>query len=134
MLEYNSSGPYTDLWSLGIIAYQFLTGKFPFRNNFEMTDKVMEEEYKKNGVDFPEDIDEDSKDFVRGLLKTNPVERLGYGHDGYETLKKHPFLKDYPFDNEDEAFCPKIDLKVKEFVYQFKVKQIDKEELAMAKK
>lgn len=35
MLDSNLSGPFTDLWALGCIVYQMLTGEVPFRANYD---------------------------------------------------------------------------------------------------
>ena len=35
MLECNLSGPLTDLWDLGCIIFQCLTGEVPFKGNFD---------------------------------------------------------------------------------------------------
>ena len=31
MIQEYQSGPFTDLWSLGVIAYQFYVGELPFK-------------------------------------------------------------------------------------------------------
>ena len=35
MLLASASGPFTDLWALGVIAYQMLTGDLPFQGKSE---------------------------------------------------------------------------------------------------
>ena len=70
------SGPACDLWALGVILYLTLVGKTPFKgeDEFETFENILNME-----VRFPEPFDETAKNFIQGLLKKNPVERLGYG-------------------------------------------------------
>ena len=35
MLEKSSSGPFTDIWALGLIIYNMLVGQLPWKATFE---------------------------------------------------------------------------------------------------
>ncbi|CAG9330980.1 PKG_34 [Blepharisma stoltei] len=79
-----------DLWSLGILIYEFLFGRVPFGEDFndphEIYEKVLE--YR---LTWPIDLDPaaSSKNFVQQLLNKNPAMRMG----GVTTnLKEHKWF------------------------------------------
>jgi aurora kinase, other len=76
-----------DIWSLGVLAYEFLVGRPPF----EMPDD--QETYKKiSNVDitYPEGIDPDAQDLISKLLVKIPHDRLPL-----KDVAKHPFITKY---------------------------------------
>ncbi|XP_034483533.1 3-phosphoinositide-dependent protein kinase 1 isoform X2 [Drosophila innubila] len=92
--EVLQNGPITpaaDLWALGCIVYQMISGLPPFRGS---NDYVIFKEILGCSVDFPQGFDKDAEDLVRRLLKIDPRERLGaqdeFGY--YESIRAHPFF------------------------------------------
>lgn len=64
-----------DLWSLGVITYTMLFGRPPFETRDV---KVTYRKIKTNNYTFPShvQVSEESKDFIRQLLKSDPKKRL----------------------------------------------------------
>lgn len=61
-----------DIWSIGIVYYEWLTGKYPYS---ALTD--IERLKKMNQPpSFPLFVSADSKDFILKCLKVNPQERI----------------------------------------------------------
>ena len=122
----NHSFP-ADFFSIGVIGYEFMMGKRPYRGrgrkeikeqmtNFQA--KIKEEEMK-DGWSI------EGVEFINSLLERNEKKRLGYAH-GVKELKEHPWLKYYPWkdlekknlpapfipentDNFDKKYCESID-------------------------
>ncbi|KNA15938.1 hypothetical protein SOVF_093500 [Spinacia oleracea] len=77
-----------DLWSVGAIVYQLVTGKTPFNGNNQM--QLLQNIMKATELCFPPDIKGLSSEFVdlcQKLLRRNPVERLTF-----DEFFNHPFL------------------------------------------
>ncbi|XP_068142336.1 LOW QUALITY PROTEIN: 3-phosphoinositide-dependent protein kinase 1 [Drosophila tropicalis] len=92
--EVLQNGPITpaaDLWALGCIIYQMISGLPPFRGS---NDYVIFKEILRCAVDFPQGFDKDAEDLVRKLLKIEPRERLGAQDEFgfYESIRSHPFF------------------------------------------
>ena len=81
--KYNTS---VDLWSLGTITYQLLTGKYPFigKGHEEIFKHVMEGKYS---LPSSLTVSVELITFINGLLQFYPEKRLNW-----EQIKSHPFL------------------------------------------
>jgi 3-phosphoinositide dependent protein kinase-1 len=80
----------SDLWALGVILYQLLVGKMPFKGATQfLTFQLIE----AGEVAYPEGIDAQGKDLIAKLLVKDPSKRLGAGEGGYDKLKAHPFFE-----------------------------------------
>lgn len=118
MMEYNIGCFASDLWGLGCIIFECLSGASPFtgRNKFEIEDHIINGEFE-----FPKGFDKEAKDLVKKLLKINPNERLGAGPAGsandMNALKAHSFFKDKDFSNSHKMI-PAIDTLEEKFVLE----------------
>ncbi|KAF9679978.1 hypothetical protein SADUNF_Sadunf06G0072200 [Salix dunnii] len=77
-----------DLWSVGAILFQLVTGKTPFTGNNQL--QLLQNVVKSTELQFPldnKDLSAGCKDLCRKLLRCNPVERLTF-----EEFFNHPFL------------------------------------------
>ncbi|MCI4387018.1 hypothetical protein PGIGA_G00069320 [Pangasianodon gigas] len=73
MIEGKTHDEKVDLWSLGVLCYEFLVGNPPFET------KSHEETYRKiSRVEFtyPPHVSEGARDLISRLLKHNPMHRL----------------------------------------------------------
>lgn len=83
ILSYKKYDAKADLWSVGAVLYEMVTGRPPFRaqNHIELLKKIQENNDK---IQFPDErhsdivIGSDLKDLIRKLLKKNPVERASF--------------------------------------------------------
>lgn len=106
MLSDKSASPSVDLWALGCIIYQMVSGLPPFRapSEFLMFQKITKLEY-----DFPDGFLPLAKDLVQKLLVLEPSQRIGSNDtDTYPSIRNHPFLVNIPWDTLHERTPPRI--------------------------
>ena len=73
-----------DLWSLGVLCFEFLTGKPPFESAaYEELYRNISKAYYK----FPHYVSEGAQDLIRKLLVVNPSDRLELNE-----VLKHPWI------------------------------------------
>lgn len=94
----------SDLWAVGCMIYQMITGISPFRGATEYLtfETIMGHCKGTNPIPYPATICEAAQDLIGSLLKSNETERLGAGEDidsdnGYPKLKSHPFFEGIDF-------------------------------------
>ncbi|KAJ2820248.1 3-phosphoinositide dependent protein kinase-1 [Coemansia erecta] len=83
----------SDLWAVGCIAFQLLTGRPPFKgsNEYQTFQKVLKLDYT-----FPPNMPAQARDLVERILALDPEKRLGATHrGGFKELKEHPFFKGF---------------------------------------
>ena len=122
----NHSFP-ADFFSIGVIGYEFMMGKRPYRGRGR---KEIKEQMKNYQAEIKKDEMKDGwsiegVEFINSLLQRNEKKRLGYSQ-GIKELKEHPWLKYYPWkdlakknlpapfipentDNFDKKYCESID-------------------------
>lgn len=96
--------PAMDMWALGCIVYQMVSGLPPYRylyigqSDYQIFQSILKLDYS-----FPSDFDESAKRVVKKLLKIEPKQRATY-----DDLKDDDFYKDLDFDKLHEQEPPNI--------------------------
>ncbi|CAJ2506224.1 Uu.00g003540.m01.CDS01 [Anthostomella pinea] len=103
ILRYERYDAKADLWSVGTVGYEMISGKPPFRanNHVELLRRI---ENSEDQIRFSKECQAtpDVKALIRALLKRNPVERLSF-----ENLFNHQVIAD-PIPGLVEDDVPKI--------------------------
>mmetsp|Transcript_13947 Transcript_13947/g.22784 ORF Transcript_13947/g.22784 Transcript_13947/m.22784 type:complete len:348 (-) Transcript_13947:62-1105(-) len=73
-----------DIWSLGVLAYEFLVGQAPFEAE---SHKATYERITDVDLNFPDELSEGARDLIRSLLQREPKHRLPL-----EKIPSHPWV------------------------------------------
>eukprot|EP01132_Coremiostelium_polycephalum_P005523 gene5523-6881_t len=86
LLVEKSAGKEADLWSFGILLYQLISGKLPFKgfNEYQTFQVIIKREFT-----FPPNFDQNAQDLVDRLLNLDPRAR-----PTIEEIKNHPFFSE----------------------------------------
>jgi serine/threonine protein kinase len=96
VINNSGHGLAVDWWALGVLIYEFLVGRPPFRdqNSMRTYEQIIE-----GGLHFPPNMSPAAQNIISCLCKTNPTERLGHAPDGSARVKRHPFFEDINWDD-----------------------------------
>lgn len=104
-------GRAVDWWAFGVLLYQMLLGKSPFRgeDEDEVFDAILNDEPL-----YPIHMPRDSVSILQQLLTRDPEKRLGSGPRDAEEIMAHPYFRNINFDDIYHCrvappFIPKID-------------------------
>lgn len=88
-----------DWWSVGVLAYELLTGASPFTVEGEKNSQHdISQRILKAPVPVPNSVQSDVRDFILKLLVKEPRKRLGGGINDAKEIKQHPFFKKIDWD------------------------------------
>lgn len=89
-------GRSVDWWALGVLMYQMLLGKSPFRgkDEDEVYDAILSDEPL-----YPIHMPKDSVSILQQLLERDPSRRLGSGPDDAKEIMDHPYFHNINFDD-----------------------------------
>lgn len=85
---YNSKA---DLWSVGVVFYQLLFGRWPFFGKNENQLKQNIQAYSGDKLPFPGNVSNESRDLLQRLLTFNPKSRIEW-----KDFFRHPVFKKFP--------------------------------------
>ncbi|RNA00935.1 serine threonine- kinase unc-51 [Brachionus plicatilis] len=114
-----------DLWSIGTIAYQCLTGKAPFTADSPQALKNFYEKHVNLVPDIPNSTSIHLKDLLIKMLKRNPVDRINF--EDFSTHKflversenvTEPTIEDDLMSKHSSIHNSKSDLTENSFLYQ----------------
>ncbi|TPX72691.1 hypothetical protein SpCBS45565_g00266 [Spizellomyces sp. 'palustris'] len=88
MVEGRDHGRNVDLWSLGVLCYEFLVGVPPFED--QTSYRATYKRIAQVDLRIPDYVSAEAKDLISGLLRYNPDERLPLEH-----VLRHPWLVRY---------------------------------------
>ncbi|RIA97578.1 kinase-like domain-containing protein [Glomus cerebriforme] len=95
-----------DWWSLGVVMYELLFSKRPFRGktNPQLTQAIL-----KDPLVFPENardsVSEECLDCLRRFCERDISKRLGCGPNGLEDIKQHPWFIGIEWDKLDKKLA-----------------------------
>jgi len=86
-------GKGNDHWGIGILMYEVISGYTPFSGPDDNQNEVCKRIVKQPLI-FPEDCqDIEAKRLIAGLLKKDPLKRLGGGVRGVAEIMAHPWFR-----------------------------------------
>lgn len=96
MLQQRISSKMSDLWALGCILYQMVSGVTAFHSqkHYDIFQQIVNAQY-----DMPEDLSEESTALIKQLLVLEASERLGARDEcGYPSIRAHSFFEGVNFE------------------------------------
>ncbi|EZG50652.1 CGMP-dependent protein kinase [Gregarina niphandrodes] len=87
-----------DIWTFGIVLYEFICGPLPFGNDAEDQLEIFRDILTGKLVFPPYVDDQAAMGLIRRLLCRLPELRLGCSLNGYKDLKEHAFFADFNWD------------------------------------
>lgn len=106
LLVVKEAGLSADLWSLGVMLYQFFAGRPPFKAPSEY---LIFQMIQSRDFIYPNNFPDVAKDLIDQLLELDPDKRIGNREPGgYEELKAHSFFDGIDWHNLPNTSPPPI--------------------------
>lgn len=93
-LSRQSGGRHTDWWALGIVAFEVLVGRSPWRTARDRL--ALRQEIITERVEPPQNLSGPARHLIASLLEPNPLSRLGSADEN--AIKNEPFFEGVDWD------------------------------------
>lgn len=93
VLQGRGYGVEVDIWSLGVLLFEFVCGYLPFADDLDNPTEVCQAVLKASLQFPPRYRDLPGKTLMTGMLRRQPRKRQGAGINGYEDLKNAEFFQ-----------------------------------------
>ncbi|AOA62299.1 Serine/threonine kinase [Komagataella phaffii CBS 7435] len=92
-----------DWWAFGVLLYQMMLGKSPFKgeDEDEVFNSILTDEPR-----YPIQMDRESVDILQQLLTKDPYKRLGASEEDAEEIKRHPYFHGINWDDIMQCKVP----------------------------
>jgi len=108
MINKKGHDGHIDIWCIGVLLFELITGRVPFQGNDIDTLKY---NIRNMNIAWPSDINNEAKDLISKILKYNPEERLTI-----EEILNHIFIKKYYPNAINNLILPNFNIKYKIFL------------------
>jgi len=81
-----------DIWSMGVMIFDMVNGFLPFGDGADDESEIMEAILQDEFEIGDHYTDEVGIKFLKGMMKKNPLKRLGSGVKGWEEIKTHKYF------------------------------------------
>ena len=81
-----------DLWALGVLVYELLSGAAPFHSDRDVDERGRMERICKGRIEFGPSFNLQARNLVCGLTTVEVAFRLGMGAQGMDEIFDHPFF------------------------------------------
>ena len=97
-----------DIWCIGVLLFELVTGKVPFQGNNIDT---LKKNIRNMNIAWPSDINYEAKDLISKILKYNPKDRLTA-----KEILNHMYIKKYFPNAVNDLILPDKNLNHKTFI------------------
>jgi serine/threonine protein kinase len=108
MINHKGHDGRVDIWCIGVLLFELITGKIPFQGKDIDTLKY---NIRNMRICWPSEINSEAKDLIGKILKYNPEDRLNV-----KEILGHSFIKKYFPNAVNELILPNERLKYNVFV------------------
>ena len=86
-----------DYWALGVLIYEMIVGISPFCPPSGADQAQIMRNIIHGKVKFPRNFSENAASLIRGLLRREPIHRMGMQRKGHREIAQHPWFDDISF-------------------------------------